>query len=74
MGDFKNNSAKDLRGWQVRIFSTVWITYFAYYLCRYNMSMAKTPMTSTFGWDAGQFGTVFSALTIMYAVGQFVNG
>ena len=37
MGKFNNNSTKDLKGWQVRIFSKVWITYFAYYLCRYNM-------------------------------------
>ena len=68
------NTEQSLRHWQYRIFATVWITYFAYYLCRYNMSMANTRMTSTFGWDAGQFGVVFSALTIMYAVGQFVNG
>ena len=68
------NTEHSLRHWQHRIFATVWITYFAYYLCRYNMSMANTSMTSTFGWDAGQFGAVFSALTIMYAVGQFVNG
>ena len=60
--------------WQYRIITTVWVTYFAYYLCRYNMSIAKTSMTTAFGWDAGQFGAVFSALTIMYAVGQFVNG
>ena len=74
MGDFKNNSAKDLRGWQVRIFSTVWITYFAYYLCRYNMPIAKTRMCETFSWDAVQFGQILSALLLMYAVGQFVNG
>jgi len=72
--NLKSGTEHTLKHWQYRIFTSVWITYFSYYLCRYNMSMAKTPMTSTFGWDAGQFGTVFSALTIMYAVGQFVNG
>ncbi len=64
----------DLRSWQRRIFATVWITYFAYYLCRYNMPMAKSRLSDTYGWDAAQIGIIFTALTVMYAVGQFVNG
>ena len=66
MGNVKNNSAKDLRHWQVRIFSTVWITYFAYYLCRYNMPMAKTRLCQTFAWDAEHIGIIFTAPTLMY--------
>lgn len=62
------------RQWQVRIFTTVWVTYFAYYLCRYNMPVAKTRLCETFSWDASQIGIVFTALTVMYAIGQFVNG
>lgn len=69
-----NSSAQDLGRWQQRIFWSVWITYFSYYLCRYNMPVAKTRLCETYGWDAKQFGIVFSALTLMYAVGQFVNG
>jgi sugar phosphate permease len=63
-----------LRHWQMRIFTTVWVTYFAYYLCRYNMPVAKTRLCETFSWDASQIGIVFTALTVMYAIGQFVNG
>jgi len=63
-----------LKHWQYRIFASVWFTYFAYYLCRYNMPMAKTRMCTTFNWDAESFGIVFTALTFMYAIGQFVNG
>ena len=74
MNETSNHSKNTLRRWQYRIFATVWITYFAYYLCRYNMPMAKTLMCSTFGWDAASFGMVFTALTLMYALGQFVNG
>jgi len=74
MGTFKNSSAGDLRHWQVRIFSTVWITYFAFYLCRYNMPMVSREMGSAFLWDKSQIGIIFSALLLMYAVGQFVNG
>ncbi|MCP4611466.1 MAG: MFS transporter [Planctomycetes bacterium] len=74
MGNFKNNPTNNLKHWQVRIFSTVWITYFAYYLCRYNMPMVSKEMGNAFLWDKSQIGIIFSALLMMYAVGQFVNG
>ncbi|MBW7995123.1 MAG: MFS transporter [Candidatus Glassbacteria bacterium] len=64
----------ELRKWQIRIFATAWITYFSYYLCRYNMTLAKTPFSEAFSFSASEFGQVFSMLTIFYAVGQFVNG
>ena len=53
---------------------SVWVTYFAYYLCRNNLPMAKTRLCETFSWDATTMGIVLSALTLMYALGQFVNG
>ena len=74
MNDSPTGSAGDLKHWQRRVFWSVWITYFAYYLCRYNMPMAKTRLCDTFHWDAPQIGIVFTALLAMYAVGQFVNG
>ena len=74
MGNFKDSSADNLKHWQVRIFSTVWITYFAFYLCRYNMPMLTGEMGNAFFWDKSQMGVVFSSLTLMYAFGQFVNG
>lgn len=64
----------ELARWQRRIFVSAWVTYFAYYLCRYNMPMAKTQLSETFRWDAAQIGIIFTALTLMYAIGQFVNG
>ena len=63
-----------LARWQNRIFGTVWITYFAYYFCRLNMPVAKTHLCAEFAWSAADFGKILSALTLMYAVGQFVNG
>lgn len=74
MSDRTNGPGDDLKQWQRRIFWSVWVTYFAYYLCRYNMPVAKTILCQTYSWDAEQFGIVLSALTLMYAVGQFVNG
>ena len=73
MDAVKNSSGQDLRHWQVRIFATVWITYFAFYLCRYNMPMVTGQMGEAFSWDKSQMGIVFSSLLLMYAVGQFVN-
>ena len=69
-----NNTTNDLRRWQVRIFSSVWVTYFAFYLCRYNMPMANTRICDTFSWGPSQISIVFTSLTVMYAIGQFVNG
>jgi MFS transporter, OPA family, glycerol-3-phosphate transporter len=67
-------STATLAQWQARIFGTAWVTYFAYYLCRLNMTVAKTPFSKQFGWSSADFGKVFTALTMCYAVGQFVNG
>jgi len=42
VNDSQSGSAGDLKQWQRRVFWSVWITYFAYYLCRYNIQ-ADTP-------------------------------
>jgi len=69
-----SGSTVELRHWQRRIFASVWITYFAFYLCRANMPVAKTPLRETFRWTDEQIGIIFTAMTVMYAIGQFVNG
>src|SRR4030042_1065965 len=74
MRDLANGSTADLKRWQRRVFWSVWVTYFAYHLCLYNMPVAQTTLCDEYSWSAEQFGVVFSALTLMYAVGQFVNG
>jgi sugar phosphate permease len=74
MNDPTNSTSGDLKRWQRRIFWSVWITYFSFYLCRYNMPMAKSRLCDAFSWDNADFGKVLTALLIMYAVGQFVNG
>jgi OPA family glycerol-3-phosphate transporter-like MFS transporter len=38
------------------------------------MPMVSSDMRNAFSWDESQMGIVFSSLTLMYAVGQFVNG
>ena len=74
MQPYPMNPPGALPRWQRRVFTWAWITYFAYYLCRYNMPMAKSRLGNTFDWNDAQIGMIFTALTVMYAVGQFVNG
>ena len=74
MSNGPRGSANDLRRWQRRVFWSVWVTYFAYYLCRYNMPVVNTRLCASYSWTADQFGIVLSSLTFMYAIGQFVNG
>ena len=74
MSKTASGSTGDLKWWQSRIFWSVWVTYFAFYLCRYNMPMAKSRLADTFSWNNEEIGIIFTALLAMYAVGQFVNG
>jgi OPA family glycerol-3-phosphate transporter-like MFS transporter len=74
MSDVTNGSANDLKQWQYRIFGTVWITYFAYYLCRFNLPVVKGTMVKGYQWDSTTVGWAFTALALAYAFGQLVNG
>jgi len=38
------------------------------------MPMAKGHLCEMFSWEVPEMGIVFSSLTVMYAIGQFVNG
>lgn len=38
------------------------------------MPVAKSTLARTFSWSAAEIGAIFTALTLMYALGQFVNG
>ncbi len=67
-------SADDLKRWQYRIFATVWITYFAYYLCRFNLSIVKGTMVKEYQWSEIEVGWAFTSLALAYAFGQLVNG
>ena len=77
MSDLTSGSANDFRRWQYRIFGTVWITYFAYYLCRFNLAIVKGSMAGEqegYGWSELDVGWVFTSLALPYAFGQLVNG
>ena len=60
--------------WRRRVFTSVWITYSTFYLCRVNMSIAIPGMMEDLGFSKTALGAVMTALFFAYAVGQFVNG
>lgn len=62
------------RYWRIRIFATVWVTYMVYYFGRVNIGIAKPFIMTEFGIEPELFGLIGTALFIMYAIGQFVNG
>lgn len=74
MSERPAGSADDLRRWQYRIFATVWISYFAYYLCRFNLSIVKGTMVKEYEWSEVEVGWAFTSLALAYAFGQLVNG
>jgi sugar phosphate permease len=70
----KENVNADLKKWQMKMFWMMWITYASFYLCRVNISVALPGIESELGFTKTNMGIVLSALTMMYAIGQFING
>jgi sugar phosphate permease len=50
------------------------ITYFFYYWTRYNFPIALPFIKAEYGLTAAQIGSIATALTLGYAVGQLING
>jgi OPA family glycerol-3-phosphate transporter-like MFS transporter len=50
------------------------LMYAAYYMTRYNLSVANPYITSEFGWTKAEFGVVISACLIVYGLSVFLNG
>jgi OPA family glycerol-3-phosphate transporter-like MFS transporter len=49
-------------------------TYAAMYMGRYNLSFANASLSSRFGWDKTQVGTIITAALTVYGFAAFVNG
>ncbi|HCK99640.1 MAG TPA: hypothetical protein DHW42_06000 [Candidatus Marinimicrobia bacterium] len=64
----------ELKLWQRKIFWLMWITYASFYLVRVNISVAMPEIMAEYGLTKTNLGAVLSALFMMYAIGQFING
>ena len=70
----KEEQLREIFYWKKRVFSTLWITYGSFYLCRANMSIALPDIMKEFGYSKTDVGMIGSALFVTYAIGQFING
>lgn len=57
-----------------RVFGLTWLSYATYYLTRKNYALAKTSLQDSYGLTTTQLGTIDSAYSTAYAIGQFVWG
>ena len=63
-----------LRIWRKRVFVTLWMGYFSYYLCRHNIAVGLPGTMAEFGATKADAGLLGSAMSVVYALGQFING
>jgi sugar phosphate permease len=50
------------------------VLYLFYYFCKYNLGVATPLIQREFGFSSQSFGTVVTVFTLVYALGQFING
>lgn len=50
------------------------LLYTSFYMCRYNLSIANREISSEFGFNRAQMGTIITTALFAYACGQIING
>src|SRR5205814_10535828 len=54
--------------------SCVGLLYTSFYMCRYNLPIANSAISSEFGFSKSQMGWIISTALFAYACGQIING
>ncbi len=52
----------------------VGLLYTSFYMCRYNLPLASSAISSEFGFNKAQIGSIITTALLAYACGQIVNG
>src|SRR5919206_5123632 len=52
----------------------VGLLYTSFYMCRYNLSIANSAISSEFGFSKAQMGKIITTALLAYACGQIING
>jgi MFS transporter, OPA family, glycerol-3-phosphate transporter len=52
----------------------VGLLYTSFYMCRYNLPIANSSISSEFGFSKAQMGNIITTALLAYACGQIVNG
>ena len=50
------------------------LLYTSFYMCRYNLSLANSAISSEFGFTKAQMGNIITTALLAYACGQIING
>jgi OPA family glycerol-3-phosphate transporter-like MFS transporter len=50
------------------------LLYTSFYMCRYNLPLASSAISSEFGFSKAQIGSIITTALLAYAFGQIVNG
>jgi OPA family glycerol-3-phosphate transporter-like MFS transporter len=50
------------------------LLYTAFYMCRYNLSLANKSMSQEYGFSRGDMGQIITTALLAYACGQMING
>lgn len=64
----------EMRKWRFRIFAVTWLAYFGMYFCRKNFSVVMPIMSRELHTSKEEFAFVITVYSIMYMIGQFLNG
>jgi sugar phosphate permease len=64
----------DMKKWRVQIFAVTWLAYFGMYFCRKNFSVVMPVMSRELNTSKEEFAFVITVFSIMYMLGQFLNG
>ncbi|HUH45626.1 MAG TPA: MFS transporter [Arenibacter sp.] len=60
--------------WRRRIFSLTWLAYAGFYFGRKNLSVTWSSMEKDLGLDNSDYATIIFIYSLIYTIGQFVNG
>jgi OPA family sugar phosphate sensor protein UhpC-like MFS transporter len=66
--------APEYRHWRIRVFVFTWLAYAGFYLCRKNFSVAMPLLSDDLGYTKLDFANVIFAYSLLYMLGQFLNG
>ena len=63
-----------VRMWRVKILTTTWLSYAAFYFCRKNFAIAKSSLMSSMEIGRSDVAHIFTAYLAAYMVGQYLTG
>lgn len=60
--------------WRIQVFAVTWLAYFGMYFCRKNFSVVMPLLSREIHTTKEEFAVVITVYSIMYMIGQFLNG